>query len=91
MEKGGLERYTIIVRRTKYNIGGEYIAIMANDACEELAMGIGSSPYRALLMVAHKVGELERIPEEELLTLIADEIHLTIPLGEFLDNLTLEK
>ncbi len=63
MEKGGLERYTIIVRKAKHNIGGKYIAIMVNDACEELAMGIGGSPYRALLMVAHKVGELEGIPE----------------------------
>ena len=54
-------------------------------------MGIGSSPYRALLMVAHKVGELEGIPEKDLLTLIADEIHLTIPLEELLENLRLEK
>ncbi len=83
MEKGGLERYTIIVRRAKYNIGGKYIAIMVNDACEELATGIGGSPYRALIMVAKKLGELEGIPEEELVTLIVGDIHLTSRLGSF--------
>ncbi len=34
---------------------------------------------------------LEEIPEEQLVKLLADDIHLTIPLEEFLDNLTLEK
>ena len=42
-------------------------------------------------MVAHKVGKLEGIPEEELVKLVARDTHLTIPLEEFLDNLTLEK
>ena len=42
-------------------------------------------------MVAYKVGKLEGIPEEELVKLVAGDTDLTIPLREFLDNLTLEK
>jgi hypothetical protein len=42
-------------------------------------------------MVAHKMGELEGTPEEELVELVAGDIRLTIPLEEFLENLTLEK
>ncbi len=38
-----------------------------------------------------QMGELEGTPEEELVTLIQDDIHPTIPLEEFLNNLALEK
>jgi len=64
---------------------------MLNETCEELALGIRSSPYRALIMVARKVGEHEGIPEENLVKLVTDYTHPAIPIGKFMDNLTLEK
>ena len=67
------EEYTIIIRKPVRNIGAGYLATLTNERGEHIAIGVGGSPYYALMSLGSSVREKDFERED-------DELHRLTPI-----------
>ena len=59
------EKYTIVIRKPARNIGAGYLATLTNERGEHIAIGVGGSPYYALMSLGSSVREKDFEREDD--------------------------
>ena len=67
------EQYTIVIRKPARNIGAGYLATLTNERGEHIAIGVGGSPYFALVSLGSTLKEKDFERED-------DELHRLAPI-----------